>query len=47
MNRFREALVLQAFEKMDRDRSGVLDINDIKGIYNARGHPDVRSGKKS
>ena len=47
MNNFRRGLVRQAFNKMDRDQSGVLDINDIRGVYNARGHPDVRSGKKT
>ena len=32
---------------MDRDGSGLLDINDIKGLYNVASHPDVRSGKKT
>lgn len=36
-----------AFVKLDRDGSGVIDINDIKGVYNARNHPDVKSGKKT
>ena len=36
-----------AFDKLDRDGSGVIDINDIKGVYNARNHPDVKSGKKT
>ena len=47
MNGFRKALVAQAFNKLDADESGILDINDVKRFYNARGHPDVRSGKKS
>jgi hypothetical protein len=32
---------------MDRDRSGALDINDIRGVYNASFHPDVKAGKKT
>ena len=36
-----------SFAKLDRDGSGVIDINDIKGVYNARNHPDVKSGKKT
>ena len=32
---------------MDKDKSGVLDINDIKGVYNASKHPDVVSRKKT
>src|SRR6185312_11702676 len=28
-------------------KSGVLDLSDIKGVYNAKFHPDVKSGKKT
>lgn len=38
---------MAAFKKIDRDESGVIDMNDIKGVYNARNHPEVKSGKKS
>lgn len=38
---------MSAFKKIDKDGSGVLDLNDIKGVYNASLHPDVKSGKKS
>ena len=38
---------MQAFEIMDKDGSGELDIDDIRGTYNARMHPDVKSGKKT
>jgi len=47
MNSFRKALAARAFKIMDKDQSGVIDINDIKGVYNAKFHPDVKSGKKS
>lgn len=47
MNPLRIALVNRAFDKLDADRSGILDINDVKEFYNARAHPDVRSGKKT
>jgi len=47
MNAFRKALVTQAFNKLDRDNSGILDIEDIRNVYNAKGHPDVRSGRKT
>lgn len=43
----RQALVEQAYRKIDRDNSGVLDINDIKDSYNASKHPDVICGKKT
>jgi len=32
---------------MDKDGSGLLDINDIRGTYNAKEHPDVQSGKRT
>ena len=32
---------------MDKDRSGVLNIDDIKGVYNAKKHPDVIQGKRT
>lgn len=47
MNAGRKKLVQQAFNKMDRDGNGWLDINDIKGIYTAKSHPDVLAGRKS
>lgn len=47
MNAFRKSLVAQAFTKLDKDRSGVVDYHDIKGVYNASNHPDVKIGKKT
>lgn len=32
MNPFRKTLVIQAFEKLDKDKSRIIDISDIKGI---------------
>jgi hypothetical protein len=39
--------VSQAYGKLDRDGNGWIDINDIKGVYSAKTHPDVKSGKKT
>lgn len=47
MNQFRKALAMKAFAILDKDHSGVIDIRDIKGVYNATKHPDVISGKKT
>jgi len=47
MNPARKKIVLQAFAKMDKDGSGMLDMNDIRGVYNANKHPDVLAGKKT
>lgn len=34
-----------AFKKLDKDGSGEIDLTDIKGVFNAKKHPDVLSGK--
>jgi Ca2+-binding EF-hand superfamily protein len=47
MNGFRVSLVHQAFKKLDRDGSGIVDIEDIRDVYSAKNHPDVRAGKKT
>lgn len=45
MNDFRKMLAQKAFKIMDKDNSGVLTLSDIKGVYNAKFHPDVKTGK--
>ena len=47
MNPFRKTLVMQAFNKLDADGSGILDISDVKQFYNATAHPDVKAGRKT
>jgi len=47
MNPFRKKLVAQAYSKLDKDGSGYIDVNDIKGVYSAKTHPDVLQGKKT
>ena len=47
MNQFRVTLCKKAFNIMDKDRSGILNLDDIKQTYNAKLHPDVKSGKKT
>jgi hypothetical protein len=32
---------------MDRDGDGTLRVNDIKGLYSGKLHPDVKAGKKT
>ena len=38
---------MQAFKHLDRNGSGVVDIDDAKAAFNARAHPDVRQGRKT
>jgi len=46
MTPIRKALVKKAFDKLDQNKNGVIEIDDIKACYNAKCHPEVRSGKK-
>ena len=47
MSANRKAIAMRAFSKMDADGSGMIDINDIRGVYTADKHPDVMAGKKT
>ena len=47
MNEVRQATVMKAFKKLDKDGNGWIDINDVRGVYNGKKHPDVLSGKKT
>lgn len=47
LNDKRLALVKQAFQKIDNNGNGILDIDDIRDQYKADKHPDVISGKKT
>lgn len=47
MNPFRTSIAMKAFKAMDKDGSGVIDIDDIRGVYSASKHPDVIQGKKT
>eukprot|EP01031_Cornospumella_fuschlensis_P041281 gene41281-50383_t len=47
LNARRKALVAQAFDILDKDGSGEIDLTDIAMCYDASQHPDVRSGKRT
>lgn len=36
-----------AFKRLDRNGNGDIELDDIKGSYNASQHPDVKMGKKT
>jgi len=35
------------FDKLDIDKSGELTYSDVKDVYNAKNHPDVKQGNKT
>ena len=36
MNPIRKALVKRAFDKLDANKNGVIEIDDIKAVYNGK-----------
>ena len=47
MNDFRRTIAKKAFNILDKDRSGIINIDDVRQVYNAKKHPEVIAGKKS
>ena len=47
MNDRRKNLVKIIFETFDKNKSGYIDLDDIRDVYSAKNHPDVISGKKT
>ncbi len=47
LNTRRKGLVDLAYNKLDRDGSGVVDFNDLVETYNVEFHPQFKSGEKS
>lgn len=47
MNAFRQRIVEQAFNKMDKNGNGKVEIDDLIDIYNVDRHPDFINGKKT
>ena len=47
MNERRKRLITILFETFDKNRKGVIDLDDIRNSYNPNNHPDVVSGKKT
>ncbi len=40
----RRALVMMAYDQLDRDGSGVVNVDDIRGAFDTSKHPDVITG---
>ena len=45
MNKRREAVVRAAFNRVDIDKSGVVELNELKKFYNTKNNPQVLSGE--
>ena len=47
MNENRKKLVEKAFNILDKNRNGLIELVDIAQTYNAREHPAVKEGRKT
>jgi hypothetical protein len=47
LNEVRETIVLMAFQKLDKNGSGEITIDDLKGVYDCSKHPAVKNGSKT
>lgn len=47
MNQRRKDLVEAAFQTLDKDNSGLIEVEDIIGTYNAKNHPAVKECRKT
>ena len=45
MNEFRKSLVQKAFKKMDANKNGFVNLDDVKLFWNAKFDPKVLSGE--
>lgn len=43
----RKRLVTEAFQRLDLNRNGVLDLDEVKDSFDARRHPDVKARLKT
>ncbi|XP_065178101.1 calcyphosin-like protein [Sycon ciliatum] len=45
MSEARRSLVVRAFAKLDKTGDGVVTVEDLRGVYNARKHPKYQNGE--
>lgn len=44
MSNARKEIIMQAFRKLDKTGDGVITIEDLRGVYNAKHHPKYQNG---
>ena len=47
LNERRKNVVIAAFNKIDLDKSGIIELNELKSFFNTRNNPEVTLGKKT
>lgn len=41
----RQEIITFAFKKFDKEGNGLVDVRDLKGVFNAKSHPKVQIGE--
>jgi len=47
LNKTRLNMIEIAFKKLDKTADGVVTLDDLKGVYNIRSHPEYQNGQKT
>ena len=47
LNKRRRNIILQAFDVLDKDKSGQVTIEDVASVYDTSKHPEVMEGAKT
>jgi len=47
LNVRRTQMIYMAFKSLDKDSNGVIELDDIRGVYDASKHPDFISNKRT
>ncbi|XP_069483227.1 calcyphosin-like protein isoform X2 [Ambystoma mexicanum] len=45
MSNARKEIIAQAFRKLDRTGDGIVTVEDLRGVYNAKHHPKYQNGE--
>ena len=45
MSKRRKDIINKAFVKLDKDGSGEVTVDDLRGVYNAKYHPKYQNGE--
>lgn len=45
MSNARKEVIMEAFRKLDKTGDGIITIEDLKGVYNAKNHPKYQNGE--